>query len=700
MKMSLPERGSHRVAPPPPMPPKLETRREPMVMSDDQSWVLSQGVLRVAANVEATVRSGGRVVVASAAQGQMLGISATERSILEAFGKGRKVPEVLSELMIEGKSPPVSEFYELVLKAVDRGILLVDGAAPPPRRRALDLPFTMPFSVAILLIAGAFGLGGYGLLATDLGVDADSTGRSFFGSFETNFLLPRGGLDYFSGILLVFIAVSLGSLMGAAVARAADVEVYGPIWTWMPPLPHLRFDLRATRMTGRMGETLTGLIRAAPVAGLIGAVLLWFPHLALAVFIGALWWFLPTRGGAVAQILSGLFGRVPVDTQRELRFEAARRTWSRLWRRLSQENRSFAVGIVVTWLLWVTGAIFLFVRVFPALTLELAPGLASAPLLSAVVASAALLPAGLAVRAGLRNGGAALRERRLRRVAQLAREAALAPYNESCPPPPEKVAALLKESVLFGGIDTAEREAIARSLEPRFVRKGEVLVGEETDRKRVFLVFKGDFEVCRELASGRLLRLARLKHGDVFGTVPLWDEPPRARTVRALGPGIVYSLTSEEFEAAGLSKESRAAVKDAVKASFLLRVPFFREWSRETVRRFARAGSFVTKQPGWSLGRLHDSNLFFHIFYDGTCEYSGNLKRSRLGIGDFFGELDMFTGIPSELEVSCRDEARFLVFSRNDFLRAVCEQPEAVLAFEKRCSRRLGRPVFPLRHGR
>ena len=698
--MKLPARKADgRKAPPPPPPPPSKTGSPPKAASSagDQAWVCKEAVLQLGPALRTVVRGRGRVVVKSAAQGQLLGISRNEKSVLEAFGEGRTVSSVLSGLMIAGKSPPLSEFYELVIKAVDRGILVARDADPPPRRRPLDFRFKLPLPAAGLLILTAFGVGLFGLLLADLAKQG-TYGTAFFGSFETDFLLPRGATDYLAGLLLVFAAASLGSLAGAAVARGFDAEVYGPAWTWKPPIPHVRFDLRDVRMAGRGAEMLTGLARLAPGVALIGAVCLWWPHLALVLLLGGLWLLLPKRRGAVAQILSGATGRVPVDTHRELRFEGARRSWSRLLRRLSLENGAYAAALALAWLFWMTAVVFLFLRVFPAWVAEQAPALLTAPILSAVAAAAVVLPAGLALRAGARNARDALRQSRRRRAAARAREAALAVYDESHPPPAERVAALLEESVLFGGIELAEREALARRLQPRFVGKGEVLVDEHGECDRVFLVFKGTFEVRRELASGRTLSLARLKYGDVFGTVPLWDEPPRVRIVRSLEAGIVYSLSNDEFEAIGLSEKSREAVKDSVKASFLLRVPFFREWSREAVKRFAQAGIFIRCPAGRPVVQIGDPKPFFYIVYDGVCEISGpgGSGKSRLRIGDFFGVRAVLSDFPSDVTVFCREDARFLLFGRNDFLRAICEQPEAALAFEKRCSRILGRSVFPL----
>ena len=699
MKLPVRTADGRQTPPPPPPPPPSETRPPPKASSypDDQAWVLREALLQLGPALRTAVRGRDRVVVKSAAQGQLLGVSREEKSILDAFGEGRKVSSVLSGLMIAGKSPPLSEFYELVIKAVDRGILVVRDVEPPPRRRPLNFRFKLPIFAAVPLILAAFGFGLFGLLAADL-VKQGTYGTAFFGSFETRFLLPRGAIDYLAGLLVVFGAASLGSLAGAGVARACDAEVYGPAWTWRPPLPHIRLDLRDVRMAGRGAEMATGLARLAPALALLGVVVLWWPHLALVLLLGCLWLLLPQRRGAVAQFLSGATGRVPVDTHRELRFEGARRNWSRLSRRLSLESRAYAAALALAWLLWMTGVFFLFSQVFPAWVAEQAPALLTAPILSAVAAAAVVLPAGLAIRAGARNARDALRRSRRRREAERARDADLAAYDESHPPPAEKVAALLEESVLFGGIDSAEREALARRLEPRFVGKGEVLVDENSECNRVFLVFKGTFEVRRELASGRTLQLARLKHGDVFGTVPLWDEPPRVRIVRSLEAGIVYSLSNDEFETIGLSEKSREAVKDSVKASFLLRVPFFREWSREAVKRFAQAGSFIRCPAGRSVVQVGDPKPYFHIVYDGVCEISGpgGAGKSRLGIGDFFGVRAMLSDFPSDVTVFCREDARFLLFGRKDFLRAICEQPEAALAFEKRCSRSLGRPVFPL----
>lgn len=669
-------------------------------LPEDRERLLHSAVLKVGAEVVSGSLRRDRVVVKNAATGDLIGVSRDERAILQAFGAGATVPDVLAKLIMKGKSPPLREFYELVLKALEKGILLEESAGEPPRKRAVDFRFALPAVPAALLIAAAFGIFLYALAAADFR-DSRAFGVFLSLAFATDFVLPRSGYDYLAGYFAVSVALGLGNLLAAGLLRASEAEVYDPAWRWRSPVPHFRFNLQDVRMAGGKAEVLAGLLRLGPLVALFALAAFQAPFLSLVLLLGVMWQTLPLRAYPVSQVLSGLTGRIPLDTHRDPLFERSRRTWGALRRRLGFENGKYLAILLLAWAFWAGSVVYLSFLLAPGLLAEEIPALLSATFLLPALAVAAVLPAGLAARAGVRNARDAIRRYRRKRARIREKEAELAPYGFSNPPPEEKVLAMLGESIVFGEIKSDDRKAIAKKLRPHFISARETMVSADSAHDRMYIVFKGKFEAMRELPSGRSLRLARLGHGDVFGNVPLWDEAPRLRIIRSLTRGIVYSLSREDFSKIVISAASHTAIKDAVKASFLSRIPFFREWPRETIRDFARTGSFVVCPAGKYVVREGQPNLFFYIVYDGVSERIVNgRRRTRLGIGEFFGEISLMRNVSATADVFAREGSRYLVFGRKDFVRFVCRHPEAALAFEKACSQRLGEPVFPVQSRR
>ncbi len=646
------------------------------IPNTDQQRLLHAAVLRLTPTIHPGMAKNERITVKNLRTCTYLNISKAELNILQQFGEGATVGKILSRLIMAEKCPPLRDFYELILKALDRKILVGVSEEAPKRKAPSDFSFVLPLWQALILIAGSVAFIG-------------------FAAIQTEPVLPSAWYDYVIGYILLSVGISAGYLLAAGTLKAFDAEVYDPHWNWKSFVPHFSFDMRAARLVEGRCEALAGVVRMVPLFVLAGAVSFLFPSASLVLILGILWQALPVRRYPVNQFISGITNRIPSDTHRDLIFVRNRRTLGGLKLRLLNENKQFLFLISVYWLAWVALVLYLVFLAFPLIFGTAAPDLSPGVFLLLVASSMAALLAIIGLKALVLNAWAAHKLRLDRRAAQKKRKAGLAKYSRTNPPDSDRLYEMLSESLVFGEILPEDRKLISNKLQPHFFGSRETVISDNDEHDRVYLVFKGELEAMRALSSGRLLRLAKLSYGDVFGRVPLWNEPPRDRVIRTLTPAIVYSLSAREFSDTVISKESHIAIRNAVKASFLSRIPFFGEWPREVIRSFARMGSFVSCPHGKYVIRQGQHNQFFYIVYDGVNEVIVDGKRKgRLKIGDFFGETSVLRNTLATADIFAREDSRCLVVSRNDFIQFISQYPDVAIGFEDVCSKRLGEPLF------
>ena len=77
-------------------------------------------------------------------------------------------------------------------------------------------------------------------------------------------------------------------------------------------------------------------------------------------------------------------------------------------------------------------------------------------------------------------------------------------------------------------------------------RDGETIVRQGEAGDHMYVVQEGRVEVLQE-TEGRMVRLAVLDEGDIFGEMALFERQPRCATVRALGEVRVLTVDKKGF---------------------------------------------------------------------------------------------------------------------------------------------------------
>jgi CRP-like cAMP-binding protein len=102
-------------------------------------------------------------------------------------------------------------------------------------------------------------------------------------------------------------------------------------------------------------------------------------------------------------------------------------------------------------------------------------------------------------------------------------------------------------SPLFKIFDKSERKMLVEKFKLREVKRGEVVIEQGGRPDGLYVVMHGEMEVTRK-EDGRVVKLATLKEGDLFGEMSLLTRAPATATVTAGHRGIVLRLPKSAFD--------------------------------------------------------------------------------------------------------------------------------------------------------
>lgn len=648
-------------------------------VTSDQATLLATVSLRLSDACKVVNYCPGHLVVKHVPGRTYLNLSEFQWEALCAFGElGRTVPQVLFKLISDRRCPPLREFYEVVVKAVDAGILEPSGGgarpAPAEAAAAWDRSVSPKWIPCLILVSALAALAG---LATH--------------PFE----LPGSVAQLVSGWLLVCLTQSAGYALAACVARHCGAEVYRPRFEWRTPFPHFSADLGDAVMGGREAEFMVAAARLAPGFVALGLVPFFDPGISLVLVCDLLFNLSPFWWSPGLMLMHARYSAPHLDAFRRFRFEPNRVIWAALRLRLKGTDTRFLrihAALAPGWLglVLLTASLLLSASALDLWTAYVeADGLhftalALLGLFGVMVAGVLGAAAWLGLREGARRFGN-WRERRRRPAGrELTREA---------------MGEALSRSLLFQSLAPADREALIEHLHAEEHGSRSLVVREGDPGERLYLVMSGQVEVLRNLPSGRMEPVARLEPGDIFGEIALLEEGGRrTRSVRTRSRAVFLTLDRDAFQNLVLTKLSRREVLDIVqKVAFLHRVPLSSNWSPHAMFSFARRCAFQACADDEVLIEEDQDNQFFFVLYEGVLAVSKKGREvARLHAGDFFGEISALQNSVASATIRAMGPAKCMVMSKREFLQFLVNDFCIGLQFEAISSKRLGHPLFPL----
>ena len=311
----------------------------PAAASDlDQFTLLTATKLRLAEELRTTELRVDRIVVKYQPGRRYLVCTQAQWQLLQGFRSPRTVPDLLIEIIPEGRCPPLREFYELIVKAGHHGILQAEGQRLPPPEPPAAWPCSLSGVVlrwsAVMSIA-------FSLLMVFLrGLHL----RDDFWPLALGWLLAAG-------------AVSTGFALAACAVKGAGADVYHPQFRWKVPLPHFHVDLDDAVMGGRETAIDAALLRLTPLFVVIGLVAFRLPELMFPLLCVLFFDLSPLWPSPVSDLLRTLYRDPRLATTHDFMFVENRLFTLLLWSRLKFADRRFlliSTGCALAWLLVVS----------------------------------------------------------------------------------------------------------------------------------------------------------------------------------------------------------------------------------------------------------------------------------------------------------------------------------------------------------
>lgn len=238
---------------------------------------------------------------------------------------------------------------------------------------------------------------------------------------------------------------------------------------------------------------------------------------------------------------------------------------------------------------------------------------------------------------------------------------------------------------LFSYLST---DAFGRVLEglqlKRFVKDQNVITEGEQGAS-FFILAEGDVAVTRKTGA-RVLNLARLSYGAVFGEMALIKDAPRTATVTALNDCDLLELSRGFLEKQGTSLVSvTQALNDFTHERFLANLtatsaifkPFPRSIRSEIIKRFVQ----MKADPGEVIIREGDDGKGLYLVLKGQVDVlkwsEGTEKNlATLKEGDVMGEISLLQASPTTASCRAKTKCELLFLERKVFNSLMARHPE------------------------
>jgi CRP/FNR family transcriptional regulator len=115
-------------------------------------------------------------------------------------------------------------------------------------------------------------------------------------------------------------------------------------------------------------------------------------------------------------------------------------------------------------------------------------------------------------------------------------------------PPGEDTARLLGRVPLFADLEQSELEQLAQVAVPRSYNTGEAVFREGDTGDTCYVIRSGSVRVTRRHSDGRVITLAELRPGDIFGELAMFGGEMRSASVEALAPTRAMAILAADLQ--------------------------------------------------------------------------------------------------------------------------------------------------------
>jgi CRP/FNR family transcriptional regulator len=115
-------------------------------------------------------------------------------------------------------------------------------------------------------------------------------------------------------------------------------------------------------------------------------------------------------------------------------------------------------------------------------------------------------------------------------------------------PSAEQTASLLARTEVFGDLEQRELDEVVQVAVPRRWDRGEVVFREGDDGDTTYLLMSGAVLLTREHQDGRVVAIAELRGGDMFGELAMFRGEKRSASAEAIEPTEAVALLAPDVQ--------------------------------------------------------------------------------------------------------------------------------------------------------
>ncbi|MGB0371010.1 MAG: cyclic nucleotide-binding domain-containing protein [Opitutales bacterium] len=646
----------------------------------DHDTILRRSTLSYSSDTLTGVTEHDRRVVKQIPSQRYLGLTPDQHQILKRFKEPKKVSEVLADLIRERKCPSLKNYYELILKAVDAGILHTGTEQEAREVNALSWPLKVgPQLTTCIAWAGILSA-----IICPL----------YFG-----LEVPDHTWELGTGIALTIFCAILGQVLAASHLRWAHGEIYGPHFIWASLVPRIAFDLSDAGLMNSTVRQRIALLEIAPQLCFLGIVTSFFPSLGYIAFTGAVLLTLPVAGSPMLYYLRARFDSQPLSTNRDFLFNPNRVFWN-IFRLKPRPGRGrFIINNAIATAIWLLIVYCVNLRVFDLNATELFSRayneyrIVSILVLATVFVSMFL--SGFSGLSLLLRNLRALYNRPSKRRRRIKIDG-----SHVNPKDHVAIAAFLKKCYIIDQLSLDDRTLLELAKSSQIVTypSGSAIIEEGERGNDFYIILKGETEIIRTDISGRESISAELGSGEAFGEIALLENTERTRTVRAESKTTLIQIERDVFYNTLVSQVGRKQFEALLqKQAFLRRLPFTEDWPQEALRDFADNMDIVEHPRNTCMLKRGHDNRFFFIVYEGHFDVRVNKKQvGKIEPGEFVGEISLLQNSAAMADVVATEDSSCYAMDRQEFIKFISEDFIISMYFEKVSTQRLKRPLFPL----
>jgi len=226
----------------------------------------------------------------------------------------------------------------------------------------------------------------------------------------------------------------------------------------------------------------------------------------------------------------------------------------------------------------------------------------------------------------------------------------------------------IQASFMFSCLDAEDLTTVINAFVEKRMNEGATIISQGDDGDCLYLLEEGECEVFKRKPGETESKLVFVqKPGDAFGELALLYNCPRAATVKAKGPVLLWALDRESFT--HIVKDAAARKRDLYEG-FLKEVELLKDMDPYERSKLSDALKPVFYFKDEVIIKEGDAGDTFYIIETGEAQA---VKQGQVVMqykrGDYFGELALVKEQPRAASVIAKGEVKCVSLDRRSFKR-------------------------------